>query len=399
MTMLGIEMMMAGGARSPAFRNLAALFGGGAVDGIMIDLTDKTTLFQDANGAAAVINNGDPVGLALDQHKWGGLTLAAYRAAQTEKITNGEFSANISGWTIANGTGAWSAGRMQLTANSGSTPKSEQLVSGLTIGRWYELSLNSLGRQSGTGTQVGFSVGTSTGTADNLVYQEIGISAGTHRRFFKATATSLYVRFFGAAVSGSVTLFESFSLKEIDGHHAYQASVPAKPLWSSATNDVFFASGSTQFLTTDFVLQSNDNFLAAYHGSLGSIANRVVLGAFGSTGLDAAIGMSSSSGYERMQIGNVGNKIGNIVISNTTGTLLADKNTANAHMFVNGVLNITTPTPGSYPTTTALYVGAVNNNGSPTQHVNGNLKRIVAGRVRVQDTMTAADFHQNLIAA
>ena len=52
-----------------AWSNLGTLFSGGAVDGIMIDLTDKTTLFQDANGAAAVVNNGDPVGLALDQHK------------------------------------------------------------------------------------------------------------------------------------------------------------------------------------------------------------------------------------------------------------------------------------------------------------------------------------------
>ena len=261
-----------------AWSNIGALFNGGAVDGLMCDLTDKSMMFQDANGAAAVVNNGDPIGLVLDQHKMGGLSLAAHRAAQPEKATNAEFASDISGWIVSNGTGSWysfsgqTTGAIRLDATSSAQPYCHQLVTGLTIGRWYELSLVSLGRLAGTGSLVGISAGTTVAGVEVLTYQEVGIIAGTFRRFFKAPATSVYIRGVGAGTTGTVTIFESLSLKEIDGHHATQTTAGNRPLWSSVGNDALF--NSNKYLTCDYLPGgSTGNSIAAWRGNLGDVSN------------------------------------------------------------------------------------------------------------------------------
>lgn len=388
-------------ALDASWANIGALFNDGAIDGLMIDLTDKTTLFQDTNGAAAVVSNGDPIGLALDQHKWGGKTLAEYRAAQSELAANFDFATDISGWTIKNGSAVWSSGKMRLTASTGSQPASEQLITGLTSGRWYEVTFVSSGRQSGTGTQVGFSVGTTASVANNLAYQEVGIAAGTFRRFFKAMATSLYFQFFGAGTSGSVTDVESFSVKEIDGHHATQI-LTARPTWASATSDVLFDGSNDYLTTTDFYFRDKGNHMAAWAAFGASGATRMVMGAYHSSSSESAVIQVTSAGLLQSYAGGSSPLLNSAVnVASTTKTVLVDQQTADAQMSIDGAGVTFGATPGDMPDAARIipvFIGAQNNNGSTNLFFNGRIKRIVAGQVRVQDTMTAAEFHQNLIA-
>lgn len=395
--------MMIPGDRKPAFRNLSALFAGGA-DGIMIDFINKDTLFQDANGALPVVSSGNPVGLVLDQHKWGGLSLAAYRASRPELMTNGTFTTDISGWTQVGsfGTIAWNAGTMEITANAGSTPTASVTVSGLTVGRWYELSVEIVYRDVTT-TQ-GFFVGTSAGSSVTLNGQNIASQplSTPARRYFKATQTTHYISCYGAGGAGNKTRFDNVSLKEIDGNHAYQAGNSC-PIWYSTTNDAAF-DGVNDYLNTDFYFRDAGNFLSAYftRGSTGSTRN--LCGAYNTTGgTEAGYLTLNSAG---VPIGNIGGggitSSGGALPSAGPFTLLGDQSVSQADLFLDGALVGSRIPPGDMPDAArgrTFIIGAFNSNGTVSGYFNGNLKRVVAGQVRVQDIMSAADFHANLIAA
>lgn len=394
-------ILMAGGKKS-AFRNLAALFAGGA-DGIMFDITDTTTLFQDANGALPAVSSGNPVGLALDQHKWGGKTLAEYRAAQPELVANSTFDTDITGWTnqfTAGGTIAWDAGTLKFTASSGSTPIASTPVT-MIVGRWYEVTIDFSDVVGGTGNLF-ISVGSTANGQQMLPAQTVAGTVGLHRRFFKATATTGYVVVYGRGGAGAVTKCTLASIKEIDGHHAYQAGNSC-PIWYSTTNDAAF-DGVNDYLNTDFYFRDAGNFLSAYFTRGGTGSTRNLCGAYNTTG-------GTEAGY--LTLNSTGVPIGNIGgggITSTGGalpnagpfTLLGDQNAAQADLFLDGTQVGSRIPPGDMPDAArgrTFIIGAFNSNGTVSGYFNGNLKRVVAGQVRVQDIMSAADFHANLIAA
>lgn len=383
-----------------AWSNVGTLFNGGSVDGLMVDFTDTSTLFQDANGATPVTANGHPIALALDQHKWGGKTLAAYRAAQPELVVNGAFDSDLSGWskTGTPGSIAWNAGTLELTATDGNTPYATTTLTGLTVGRWYEVTGEVV--SSTAGTLRGYFVGPTPGASTIMNSGDV-TTAGFNtpvRRFFKATGATAYLTLYGVAGAGNKTRFDNISVKEIDGHHLTQATAGNRPTWASATGDAAF-NGTSQYLTTgDFFFTAGDNFLSAWGGPFGdATANRDVFGC-ASGGISAVIAQRLTTGLAFMQMGSSGAISGTSNIVGSVATVLADKNTAAAQLFVNGVQEASAPTPGNLQTAFTPFVGAVNNGGSPAAYINGRIKRVVAGQIRLQDVMTAADFHNNLIA-
>lgn len=384
-------VMMAGGKKAPAFKNLAALFAGGA-DGVMIDLTDKSTLFSDANGTFPVVNNSDWVGLALDQHKWGGKTLAEYRASQPELITNGNFDTDVSGWNLSGASGSitWQAGRMRLTATTNSTPGANRAFT-CVVGRWYELSIDIPVAHSNY-TSYGIGTGPTSGTTYSS--GNIGNAPGSYKRFFKATSTTQYVIVYGPGVGGQYIEVDNISIKEIDGNHATQTST-ARPTWASATNDVLF-DGSNDYLSVgDFDFPAGDCFLAGWAKS--NTQNRAIAGVVQSTIYMALFHQTGGLLYSA--VGSSAAMTGTVTSGGVYHTLLADKDAANANFIADGILEATKATPGSTQTTGDMVIGGWNSTGTPSAFLAGNVKRIVAGQIRVQDIMTAADFHANLIAA
>ena len=385
---------------APAFAwaNLAALFNGGAVDGIMIDLTSKDTLFQDVNGAAAVVSNGDPVGLALDQHKWGGLSLAAYRAAQAELVTD---SNNPATWTASGGTLSVVGGKLRLTSTGTSEPYMYRSFT-TVVGRWYETSGGYVSVSGGSGFLY-LRIGAAGGNGSILVSDMLAGVGNTQRRWFKATATTTFITQSARSVSvvGAYAEFDNISVKEIDGHHA-TATTTARPLWQSATSDVLF-DGSNDYLTTnDFYFQDYGNFLSVYFAGVSGINYRTMAGVYHSAAEYGSIGANNISNTVYASVGGTGVRAGTTSIQGATGTALLDQDASSEQIIHDGVLESSFTSSGPMPDaarTRPLFIGAENGNGAARQWYNGRIKRIVAGQVRVQDTMTAADVHANLIAA
>jgi len=378
-------------APTTSFKNFAALFAGGA-DGLMIDLTDKTTLFQDANGILPVVNNGDPVGLALDQHKWGGLTLAAYRASQSELVTNGDFSGGFTGWTGSSGSGLTLVNSRIRIENDGGSGKYLYQSKNVTPGRWYEISVDAY---TGTGTAK-IRVGQS-GSLGNLI--DAGVASdGLHRRFFKPTATPIVINVASTGATGTYVEFDNISVKEIDGHHATQSGA-ARPTWDAANSDVAF-DGSADFLITDYVAGANANLMGSYFRMATTSGQRAIAGALSAGPPYAYMGMRTSALTGYVYLGNVSMNTleSTTVINGMTGTLFADRGSSTTELFVNGVQEKSLPSAGT-PSSLAWYIGAGNNGGNAGNFTIGGIKRIIAVQARAQDTMPAADIHANLIAA
>lgn len=395
MTMLAMDMMLVSAA-SPSFKAISKLFAGGA-DGMLIDLTNKTTLFQDANGIASVINHGDRVGMALDQRKWGGLSLAEYRAAQPELVANGRFTTDLAGWTKgpSYGTMSWQApGKIRLVPTNSSTPSASAPIA-CVVGRWYEVTVETV---TGNGNYTGFGIGTAPTTVATYTTGNMGSVTGVFRRFFKATATTHYVVLYGPGSSG-LAEFDNISVKEIDGRHAMQTG-SLRPTWDAAGGDVYFS--GTAYLTTDFYFHALGNFAAVYHRGLGATSSdRFALGMRVSAASSMHIGQWGAAGRSVVGSGNwiaTGQALGS-----GEGTIIADATDGvNVSLFRNGILENTIGGQHSWPVAAggrAAFIGARNNLGSPEYHVAGNLRRVVCGQLQLRGTMDAEDFHRNLMAA
>lgn len=363
--------LLAGRRVKPAFANLAKLFAGGA-DELMVDFTDVTTLFQDANAALPVSANGQGIGLALDQHKWGGKTLAEYRAAQPELMLSGKFDADITGWSLANasnGALSWQApGKLRTTANNGNTPGAVSPGFTCVVGRWYELSLDIVTAHS---SYTGFAIGTTSGGGQTYSSGNLFNAPGFYRRFFKSTATTQYITLYGPGGGGNIAEFDNVSVKEIDGHHLTQVST-GRPAWASATGDVAF-NGTSHHMISDFLSGSGSCFAAAYHGALGNLsADRCAIGAYNGSNAHMQIGLRMTTGKGYMRVTNAAAISGSTTITGLTDTLLADKGGTDHDLFVNGAIEGTAANSGSLPTATPFFVGALNSNGSAASRVAGN---------------------------
>lgn len=382
---------------APAFAwaNIGALFSGGAVDGIMIDLTDKTTLFQDASGLSPVVNNADPVGLALDQHKWGGLTLAAYRAAQPELLPDGDNSAN---WALG-GSASLSnvSGLFRVTATTSTLPTARRAI-GVTVGRTYEVTFRNVTQVGGTISNTLFRLGKSANGSEYYSIQP-ATSSVVSRIFVKATATTLHLGIQGASGNGNYTEWADFSIKEIDGHHI-NMSGSNRPTWDSTEGATRFTATSTQRLISDYYNAANNNFLAAW-AKPASTASGGILGVTdASPSPTRYAALQTSTGKAKALLGSTPNLSFAGAPANTDVSMVATENGTTQSLFTNGgnkqtaAMSLTLPNAGD---TFPVYIGCINASGTSGTFFDGIIRRIVCGRVARTDTQ-CVELHNNLIA-
>ena len=173
--------------------------------GAWYDPSDLTTMFQDIYGTTPVTADGQTVGLILD--KSDGLVLGP------EWVTNGDFSAGSTGWTltdasVVSGALDCSGPAWTLFANQPVTAYSHVCM---------EVKITVSNYVSG-GIQVGFSPNiTSNGTF-------------TYRGYRSGYYTQI-----GAQASGSgfVGTIDDISVKFVSGNHATAPSDAARPLKTS----------------------------------------------------------------------------------------------------------------------------------------------------------------------
>ncbi len=174
-----------------------SLFASGE-QGIWLDPSDFSTLFQDAAGTTPVTAVGQPVGLALDKRL--GLALGAERWADGSTSFLGEssrVSPNV--YRIYSSSGAYSAA---------------SYASGQTTGKWYEATFTI---DSITVLGAGVSVeGTPTTIFTTTGRKTCRYLASTDNIVFKRAATACDIQ------------ISNISIRELPGNHAYQTTLAAR---------------------------------------------------------------------------------------------------------------------------------------------------------------------------
>jgi len=184
--------------------------------GIWLDPSDFSTLFQDAAGTTPVTAVGQPVGLALDKRL--GLALGA------ELVSNGGFDTDTvwvkgTGWSIGSGVATFNpAGQ---SANSDiyaalSSAKDSAVTHDITANGTYTIRLPI----------------TSGGGCAFVTLTVSDRTAGTIR--ILTASGRVYIRALnGTGFNGSV---DNVSVKELAGNHAYQTTSASRPTVEARVN-------------------------------------------------------------------------------------------------------------------------------------------------------------------
>lgn len=198
---MGLLLLQGSAALNPR-----ELFASGE-QGLWLDPSDFSTMWQDSTGVTPCTAAGDPVGLILDQSRGGLANLGP------EIVTNGGLS-DATGWTasgasppsITGGQAVWSASTGEI-----------QWASSLTAGKWYKLELDLVSYTSGS---LNFRDGTT-----NTNIATTGTVAG--RKTFLINATSTQIRFISFVSTTAV--IDNISIREVPGNHAFQTTSASRP--------------------------------------------------------------------------------------------------------------------------------------------------------------------------
>jgi len=185
-----------------------SLFAAGEV-GAWYDPSDLSTMFQDSAGTTSVTAAGQPVGLILDKSK--GLALGP------ELITNGDFSAGSTGWTLA---ASYSVVSGALVATSAAAFSDNAFSSEQAVG-------NTVYRITFTCTSL--SAGQFKIICGNSQAGPIISAPGTYS--CTCGASSSGSAFFIQAQSPLTATFDNISVRKVSGNHAFQATAAARPLY------------------------------------------------------------------------------------------------------------------------------------------------------------------------
>jgi len=131
-------------------------------------------------------------------------------------VTNGTFDTDVSGWgnvgTWVNGSVAWNASGYADVTVVGYQGVA-QVISGLTVGATYSISLEVVDASTDTG-RVYVGLATNPGTSTVLNQSTLGV--GTHTFYFTASSTSHAVGLSNADGNGSVG-YDNVSVYTSDG--------------------------------------------------------------------------------------------------------------------------------------------------------------------------------------
>ena len=216
-----------------------SLFAAGE-QGVYLDPNNSATLFEDAAGTIPTALER-PVGLMLDQSK--GLVLGP------ELVTNGNFGANIDGWSsVNNAVISWKSEKLQISGDGTTAyPYAVQTISGLTIGksyRFYGVANKVSGADSQALVQIGAAV---SGTAI--------VTNGEMTAIWLATTTSVQVRLMLLGATSTYN-FDNISVRELPGNLATSSSTARPTLTRRVNQFVNSEALATQSVTTRATTQT-----------------------------------------------------------------------------------------------------------------------------------------------
>lgn len=217
----GISQAGAGGQSLDSA--IRALFANGE-QGIWLDPSDFSTMFQDSLGTTPVTAVEQPVGLALDKR------LGLVRG--TECAVNGTFDADTA-WTKGSG---WTINGGLASVDTSTQVFLSQNTSGTAAG-WYEISMDVVSRTSG---EVRVSLAGATGI--------ITSSIGAKRAIVFVPAANFAINIF--TVGTTVLSVDNISVRALPGNHASQTTAASRPVLSARKNKLLAtATLATQSVT------------------------------------------------------------------------------------------------------------------------------------------------------
>ena len=266
--MMGGNSGVGGGGWTPA-----TLYAGGE-QGIWLDPSDFSTMFQDAAGTTPVTAVEQPVGLILDKSQ--GLVLGS------ELVANGTFDADTTGWIADNGASLSVVGQKLRVQHGGGN---------------YPLAVYNISTVAGKTYRIHFSVtrGTSPNgiglRAFNLPFGGGGVqlgdsgyktASGDYVCVFKAVSSTSHIYFtVNTETVGTYDDIDNVSIRELSGNHAFQATAAARPvLKETGTVRRINFDGVDDKLTTTFPgLGSNVTIARSVPGVGASILTGQTIGA------------------------------------------------------------------------------------------------------------------------
>lgn len=188
----------------------------GNEQGVWLDPSDLSTLFQDSAGTTPVTAVGQPVGLILDKR------LGAVRGANAAPATT-----STTGWTSQGGTPLLSSDGTSISIENGSAAESYAQIDGFaaTTGQWYEV----------TATVDSYSGGASGSFVCGTFRIALG-GPGAIRIIFQAPSAAAVLFGTSSNTTGAKTVFRNASLRTLAGNHATQATAASRPTLSARYN-------------------------------------------------------------------------------------------------------------------------------------------------------------------
>ncbi len=207
----------------------ASLFASGE-QGLWYDVSDFSTLFQDAAGTTPVIAVEQPVGLILDKSK--GLVLGP------ELVTNGDFNDGTASWESGSSstTITVSSGELRAERTGGSFNIASVLSQSLSTSNniWYAIDIEAYSQ-----TISSLRVSLSASTAPGSVFADVPISAVKTKRTVYLLSTGLSrlnIHTTGMFNTGNIVFADNISVRELPGNHAYQPTTTARGVLRSRYN-------------------------------------------------------------------------------------------------------------------------------------------------------------------
>jgi hypothetical protein len=214
MIMNPVARSIHGSTSAPTF-DINSIFANGE-QGVWLEPWDTSTMFQDSAGTIPVTSYGQPVGLRLDKSK--GLVLGP------EKVVNGTFNSNVTGWTVAaTSIFNWNSGK-GVYERVAFGDRVYQPVA-CSVGKLYKISI-ALSNVTGGFARVGFNQALTSAT-------EVANTGSDAIRtaYVFATAATMYLQFDSNTNGGSFTV-DDISVKELPGNHAYQTTATKRPIYN-----------------------------------------------------------------------------------------------------------------------------------------------------------------------
>ena len=191
----------------------------GGEQGCWYDPSDMSTMFQDAAGTISVTAAGQPVGLVLDKSK--GLSLGPELVPDPSFDNPSAWTPQDSNWTVSGGKASYADGGLSYLRSNADIA--------ITAGKWYVVSFT---MSSGTPQPAMAVIGMfDKASSVNYFGSYLEFSTnGAKTAYFYATTSTTGINIYGNNSGMSSWALDSFSIKELAGNHASQATAAARPL-------------------------------------------------------------------------------------------------------------------------------------------------------------------------